>query len=185
MPMPTFSPSPCVDIQRAVEGHYRDRTALPVEMRQSYPPNKQTLIRKFKKEYAKYLLVHGRKRCTPGRYHTLLSTAVGAITNKAIATTKSVDIATRFYRLADEWEHTVGSSSSLTAMTKHPIYREIVKMGWQVVPYMLRDLEKPHGFWFPALDEITGIRPYDRSDAGNYKKMTKAWVQWGKRKQFI
>jgi len=50
---------------------------------------------------------------------------------------------------------------------------------------MLNDLQNNRGFWFPALTEITGIRPFDLSDAGNSKRMVEAWVKWGKRKKLI
>ena len=93
--------------------------------------------------------------------------------------------ADRFHRLADEWYRQVGNVSSLTAMTKHPKYREIVNLGWDAVPFMLDDLRRNHGVWFSALEEITKIRPFDPSDAGNSKRMIEAWVQWGKRKKLI
>lgn len=97
----------------------------------------------------------------------------------------SIDVQRHFYALADEWTRAVGNSSSLTAMSRHPKYREIVDLGWPVVPYLLRDLQRGRGFWFPALDEITGIRPFDLRDAGNSKRMIQAWIQWGKIKKLI
>lgn len=91
----------------------------------------------------------------------------------------------RFNRLAQEWSASVGNISSLTAMAEHPRYHEIINLGWDVVPFLLRDLQQNRGFWFPALSAITKITPYDLRDAGNGKRMTKAWIQWGKRKQLI
>lgn len=91
----------------------------------------------------------------------------------------------RFNRLAGEWSASVGNVSSLTAMAEHPRYREIVSLGWDVVPYLLQDLQNSRRFWFPALAEITTIRPYDPRDAGNVKRMTEAWVKWGKLKRLI
>jgi hypothetical protein len=94
-------------------------------------------------------------------------------------------VAERFHRLAAEWSKEVQNVSSLTAMTAHPKYRQIVDLKWDVVPFMLIDLQENHGFWFPALREITGIQPFDPSEAGNSKRMINAWVRWGKRKQLI
>ncbi len=91
----------------------------------------------------------------------------------------------RFHQLAAEWSKEVQNVSSLTAMSAHPKYRKIVDLGWDAVPAMLLDLEENHGFWFPALKEITGIQPFDRSDAGNGKRMIEAWVRWGKRRKLI
>jgi hypothetical protein len=91
----------------------------------------------------------------------------------------------RFRRLADEWSRETANVSSLTAMANHPKYREIIDMQWAVVPLLLKDLQQNTRFWFPALEEITGIRPFDARDAGNGKRMIEAWIKWGKRKQLI
>ena len=91
----------------------------------------------------------------------------------------------RFLQLAGEWQKAVSNSSSLTAIASHPKYRQIINLGKDAVPFLLIDLERNNRFWFPALHEITGIQPFDRSDYGNPKRMTKAWIQWGKRKGII
>lgn len=92
------------------------------------------------------------------------------------------DVGTCFVKLADEWSRDVGNASSISALTSHPKYQEIVKLGWDVVPYLLSDLQQNKRFWFPALYEITKIRPFDPSDAGNSRRMTEAWVKWGQRR---
>lgn len=91
----------------------------------------------------------------------------------------------RFHKLADEWSCETGSSSSMMATTRHPKYAEIIDLGWDVLPVMLMDLQTNHRFWFPALYEITHVRPFDESDVGNGKRMIQAWVEWGKRKKLI
>jgi hypothetical protein len=102
----------------------------------------------------------------------------------AIARPKE-SVAERFYRLADEWSHEVGNSSSMLTTTQHRKYREIINLGMDVVPFMLLDLQTRKRFWFPALYEITRIRPFDDSDVGNSKRMIQSWIQWGKRKKLI
>jgi hypothetical protein len=101
----------------------------------------------------------------------------------ANALTTNVEV--KFRKLAAEWSREVRSVSSVGAMTSHSKYREIIHLGWDVVPFLLADLQQHRGFWFTALNEITGIRPFDPSDAGKSKQMTEAWVQWGKRKGII
>jgi len=91
----------------------------------------------------------------------------------------------RFHQLADEWSSEVMNVSSLTALTTHRNYQEIIKLGWNVVPYLLMDLQKSNTFWFPALSEITKVQPFDARDAGNSKRMAKAWIEWGKKKRII
>jgi len=91
----------------------------------------------------------------------------------------------RFRRLADEWSRQTSTVSSVNALVSHPKYREIIQLGWSVVPYLLRDLQSKGDFWFPALAEITGIRPFDPHDAGKSRRMTAAWIEWGKKKGLI
>jgi|SRR5580698_6739516 hypothetical protein len=90
-----------------------------------------------------------------------------------------------FRRLADEWSKETAHISSADDLVSHRRYQEIIKLGWGVVPYLLIDLQQNRRFWFPALYEITRIRPYDPSDSGNGKRMTEAWVRWGRWKELI
>lgn len=101
------------------------------------------------------------------------------------ALTTAEEIEACFNKLADEWEQETQAISSIPVMISHPNYRKIIKLGWEVLPFLLRDLQTNRRFWFPALYEITRIRPFDRSDAGDSERMLEAWVKWGKRKQLI
>lgn len=94
-------------------------------------------------------------------------------------------VAVRFYRLAADWSENTAHVSSVDDLVAHPCYQEIINLGWDVVPLLLIDLQKNRRFWFPALYAITKVRPYDLSDAGNGRRMTDAWVTWGKRKKLI
>jgi hypothetical protein len=93
--------------------------------------------------------------------------------------------ATRFLRLADEWSRETGHISSASDLINNARYQEIISLGWAVVPCLLIDLERSRRFWFPALAAITGLRPFDPGDASNYRRMTDAWLRWGKRKGLI
>ena len=53
-------------------------------------------------------------------------------------------------------------------------------MGPDVVPLLIRDLAERPTHWFWALKAITGIDPVAPADRGNVRKMTKAWLNWGK-----
>lgn len=91
----------------------------------------------------------------------------------------------KFRKLAREWSRETSNVSSVGVLTSHPKYREIVRLGWDVVPFLLADLQRSQGFWFTALNEITGIRPFDPSEGGNSRRMAEAWINWGKRKGII
>jgi hypothetical protein len=91
----------------------------------------------------------------------------------------------RFIRLADEWSRDTRYISSVNDLVKDDRYQQIIGMGWDVLPYLLSDLSTRKRFWFPALAEITNLRPFDRKDAGNYKRMTEAWTRWGRLRGLI
>ena len=86
----------------------------------------------------------------------------------------------RFQRLAATWRAETAYLSSLTDMTAHPAYREIVSMGQDAVPLLLRDLEKEPEHWFMALAEITGANPVPPQHAGNIDRMAADWLRWGR-----
>ena len=86
----------------------------------------------------------------------------------------------RFRRLAEIWHRETGHVSSMSAASNHPVYREIIDLGQEVVPSLLRDLEEHHAHWFEALREITGAQPIPKSVAGNIPKMADAWLHWAR-----
>jgi hypothetical protein len=86
----------------------------------------------------------------------------------------------RFRRLAATWHKAVAHHSSTTVRNYHSAYREIIGLGQDVVPLLLRDLEENHTHWFCALREITGTDPIPKSAAGNIPQMAQAWLEWAK-----
>lgn len=96
-----------------------------------------------------------------------------------------VKVADIFTQLAANWEAETRFTSSTKDLILNSNYQEIIGLGWDVMPILLKDLQENHRFWFPALNAITGVRPFDPGDAGNGKRMTEAWIKWGKRKGLI
>lgn len=86
----------------------------------------------------------------------------------------------RFHRLANEWQTAVAHHSSTSLRNNHPAYRDIIHLGPEVVPFLLRDLEVNNTHWFSALREITGANPLPESAAGNVPQMVEAWLRWAK-----
>lgn len=89
------------------------------------------------------------------------------------------DFEDRFHRLAAEWRKECGPHSSAQRMAGLRPYREIVAMGAEVVPVMLRELRRTPDHWFIALHELTGASPVPSEHAGNIVEMALAWVSWG------
>jgi hypothetical protein len=93
-------------------------------------------------------------------------------------------LAEKFGRLAATWRQAVAHHSSTTVRNNHPAYREIIDLGPEVVPLLLRDMEDNHTHWFCALREITGTNPIPPSAAGNILQMIEAWLRWAKDKGY-
>ena len=90
----------------------------------------------------------------------------------------------RFRRLAAVWHKETAYLSSMSEASSHPAYQEIIRLGPEVVPLLLRDLEANHTHWFAALRALTGAEPISTSAAGNIPKMTEAWLSWAKDKGY-
>lgn len=86
----------------------------------------------------------------------------------------------KFQRLAAGWRAETGHLSSITKMFNHPSYQEIIGLGAEVVPSLLRDLQKEPDHWFAALRAITGAQPVAPEDRGQIDKMADAWLRWAK-----
>ena len=66
-------------------------------------------------------------------------------------------------------------------MVMHPAYLEIISNGEKMIPYILKDLQEKPSHWFIALKTLAkNYSPVKLEDAGNIKKMTEAWIAWGK-----
>jgi hypothetical protein len=100
--------------------------------------------------------------------------------NQTSATTTSENIEQRFRRLEANWMAETAHLSSYTSIIRHPAFREIVSMGEEVIPLMLRDLEERPRLWVWALPEMTGADPVPPADAGKIAKMSEAWLRWGR-----
>ena len=94
-------------------------------------------------------------------------------------TTKTEELEAAFNELADEWENNRPRGVDLHEMVKHPAYRQIIDIGEEAVPLLLRRLEQKPGHWFWALQRITGAAPVPEDSYGNLEKMAAAWLRWG------
>jgi hypothetical protein len=98
---------------------------------------------------------------------------------------KDLNAEQKFNALAQKWKEETMFLSSATAITSNFWYYRIIGLGSLVIPFILRDLEKGGGHWFLALKALTGENPVKPEDLGNRKKMTHAWLEWGKQNGLI
>lgn len=90
-----------------------------------------------------------------------------------------------FQELAERWSSETRLLSSLTDKVLHPAYQDIIGLGPDAVPLLLRELQHNSGHWFWALSHITREDPINPEDAGNVRKMTEAWLEWGRERDYI
>jgi hypothetical protein len=76
----------------------------------------------------------------------------------------------------------------------HPAYQELLAMGQDIVPLLLRDVATEErrpirdvGFWASVslLCQITGAAPWKPEDAGRLRPIRDAWVRWGQEKGYL
>jgi hypothetical protein len=87
----------------------------------------------------------------------------------------------RFNALKNIWKKETFYISSITEKCNHWAYQQIIGMGREVVPFILKELESNLDHWFSALCEITGINPVPSESQGKVKEMTFAWLEWARK----
>jgi hypothetical protein len=88
----------------------------------------------------------------------------------------------RFVEYANRWERETAFISATPMRVMHESYQSIMSMGPDVVPILLRDLQKTQRHWFWALRHLTSADPVPEKDRGNVDRMAAAWIAWGKAK---
>ena len=86
----------------------------------------------------------------------------------------------RFATLAAEWRAATATSSSIEDMCLHPAYQQIIGLGCEAVPLLLRELARRPDHWFWALRAISGVDPVPAADRGRVRKMAQTWLNWGR-----
>jgi len=99
--------------------------------------------------------------------------------------TVTIDLVAEFRRLAAKWHQEAGYLSSLTEAFERPAYREIIALGPDVVPIILRELEIRPVWWFGALRELTGENPVHPEHRGRLDLISKDWIEWGYGKGYL
>jgi hypothetical protein len=88
-------------------------------------------------------------------------------------------VAERFHALAERWRVETEFASSPSSMFMNAAYQEIIGMGPDVLPFILKDLAETRSHWFWALRAITGVDPVDPQYRGHVGRMADQWLEWG------
>ncbi|HEX3497138.1 MAG TPA: hypothetical protein VHT02_08200 [Methylocella sp.] len=96
-----------------------------------------------------------------------------------------------FKELASQWRNERNPlSSNAWDNVRNPAYLRIIGMGWDAVPFILRELQyelkigEPDD-WFVALWAITRENPVLIESRGNVKEMANAWLEWGSQQGYF
>jgi len=92
----------------------------------------------------------------------------------------TADVERRFNSLRDEWKAKRGHHSETAKLVMHPAYQQIIGIGPDAIPLILRELAAAPDRWYWALRAISGEDPVPASMRGDSEAMTKAWLDWGK-----
>lgn len=88
-------------------------------------------------------------------------------------------VAERFHALAERWRKETEFASSSTSLFMNGAYQEIIGMGREALPFILKDLAETRSHWFWALRAITGVDPVEPEARGYVGRMADRWLEWG------
>src|SRR5947207_15496115 len=77
----------------------------------------------------------------------------------------------RFHDLVKLWKRERGPYSSSAQLAQHPAYQQIIDLGPDVVPLLLRELERQPDHWFRALHALTGADAVPVANRGKVREM--------------
>ena len=97
---------------------------------------------------------------------------------------QKTELETTFYQLVEQWKSETRGISSTEQLSVHPAYQQIIGMGRDVIPLLLRELESNSGRWFWALKSISREEPVTPEQRGKTKEMISAWLNWGREKGY-
>ncbi len=89
--------------------------------------------------------------------------------------------AARFHFLVQQWHVERGATSSITEIAMCRSHLQIIGMGPQAIPMILRQMQgegDEPDMWFVALQILTGIDPVTDQIRGDFKAMADRWLQW-------
>lgn len=101
---------------------------------------------------------------------------------EAESTSWSAVLAQRFESLAEAWLRECAHLSSVREMVLHPAYQQIIGMGRDALPFLLRELERQPDHWFWALWAITQENPVPPEHRGRVRDMARDWLEWGRQR---
>lgn len=88
-----------------------------------------------------------------------------------------------FLDLTKKWKKAIRFSSNSSEIVSNSNYIMIIKLGSDVLPYILDDLAKTNNHWFVALNKITNANPVPPEHIGDIIQMKSDWLTWAEENQ--
>jgi hypothetical protein len=81
-----------------------------------------------------------------------------------------------------DWLDETQYESSLSAITRHPKFSELLAMGDYAVRFTLQKIDRGDVrlHWFPLLKRIANEDPVPTEDRGDADRMALHWLRWGR-----
>ena len=92
----------------------------------------------------------------------------------------------QFNDLATKWKAETGLFS-IDRDRVNDTFLDIISLGKDIVPFILKDLQKPTGTarWHIALKTLTKANPVLNEELNKSKLIKERWIKWGKDKNII
>lgn len=94
-------------------------------------------------------------------------------------------VAQKFHALASEWLRDTGIVSNPVEIFMHPAHVKLLGMGPEILPLVLKEVEKMSGHWFMILDAISPENPVTPEDETSPERTARAWIEWGKERGLL
>ena len=86
-----------------------------------------------------------------------------------------------FLKLKEQWLNETCFSSNSKVYTENHNYKEIIKLGKDIVPFIIDEfLSGYYNFWFDALEELTGHSCFKEENRGKVMEQANEWIKWYK-----
>lgn len=91
----------------------------------------------------------------------------------------------RFDSLVRTWRKETGMYSVDTRKVAHPAYLQVIRLGDEAIPLILRELQEHGGRWYQALEAILGYDPIHVSGPITIQELKEKWLEWGRQHEHI
>lgn len=83
-----------------------------------------------------------------------------------------------FQEYKENWLRQTDFLSNMLEITNNYYYQQIIALGEDVIPLIIKDLKYEENHWFVALEKILGFTPIKNEHKGIYKLIKSDWLNY-------